>query len=632
MNCPPPGTKLAAILSAAFAVSFMVLFFTPFDLYLHNPTGFIVGWKFLLPSLIALILPAFVGLSTVLLLLYHRKTVAGAALFALCAAVIAYLRFVRHHFLYVGIPALLLLAALLAVWVLSIKFMKEKAVDAALLLIWGVVTAAYVQSLFLNGEMVQLTGDRAGYGDVTAGHVANLLLWVAIMSAPLCVWLFLGRKKKAFNFDKPLIFTLLLVCGMQAAGLISAAVSADLPVGYEDNPRYLSYGNTLSFNKDKNIAVFVLDRLDVSYMTDALDNYPELYEMLDGFTFYKNNVSEFGGTFPSVPTMLTQYYYDDSGLTFSEYWRTAWSRHNVIDTLRENGYTTNLLIDKLSTYGSYDEIDRRTDNIELAKKLEINPKGMINAMGKLAFGRLAPYFMKNLFLATVNPSFGNWLYDIGDIDGHASVGSASDRKFYEYIKSETMSADSQKPVSNFIHLNCAHVDRDKTIRSMGYHWDSEKQTIVGFGNYVETTAACFYILDEYFSKMKQAGVYDNTTIILLGDHGRDLDTESENPAVATGLLIKPQKASGVLKIDTASELSNRYLPASILEAAGIPHDNLGLSYNDVIMSEEYPVRRYYVYNSWWDARGRSESIRLSGMYEISGDANNFSNWKFVSNE
>jgi hypothetical protein len=622
----PPKWKLSAILALSFAGMFTVFVFTPLDLYLQNPTSFMVSWKFFMPALIATAAIGTAALTAMFILLWHKKTWLGVTILILCAAPFAYFRYVRLTFERMSIYVFAAAAVGIVVWILLTKALKHRALDLVLLVIWGAFAAAYIQVLFLNGDMTLITGDRASYNELTLGNTFNIVIWVLITLLPLFIWALMIKKNKEFKFEKPLAASVLIICAMQLAGLVSTAVSTELPVGYEDNPQYLSYAPTMRYSTGNNVCVFLLDRFDVQYMTEVLENFPELYEQLDGFTFYENNVAEFGGTFPSVPKMLTEHYYTDD-LTFSEYWKEAWSRHTPIDTLRENGFTTNLLIDKLSTYGNFDEIQNRTDNIELGKAV-LRYKGMFDRVCRLTLGRLSPYFMKNFFLAPLGSDFGNqfFLMDFS-LGQRLAVGAATDRAFYNYIIPTSILADSDKPVFNFIHMNCAHVDFDKSIVAGGYHYDALNDTIVDEGNYIDTTRGCFEILGTYFRKLKEAGVYDNTTIILLGDHGRGLNKDADAP-VTTGLLIKPQGVRGALETDTSTELSNKYFGASILEAAGLPHEDYGLSYFDIIGGAPAPARQYYQYDSWWNARGSSESIKLSGTYEISGDASKWENWSW----
>ena len=310
LNKLPPKEKLASLLSLSITLCFTVILFVPMDMYLNNPIDFMVSWKFLiLPLVVVSLIGAFV-IAVIFLLLWNEKLILGIVLAIAFGLVITIIRFVFLKFITLYTYIFPIVAIFILVWILLIKVFKKKAMDAALLLAWGGAVCAYIQMLFFNGEMVRITGDVSEYSTLTGRHIINMAIWVMVTVFPLCLYLVFRAKRKVFRFEKILLVSMILICGMQIAGLVSTSVSTELPLGYdEDIPSYFTYESILHYSADENIIVFILDRLDGKYMVEVLEEYPELYEQLDGFTFYRNNVSETGSTFPAITTMLTQYYY-----------------------------------------------------------------------------------------------------------------------------------------------------------------------------------------------------------------------------------------------------------------------------------------------------------------------------------
>ena len=52
--------------------------------------------------------------------------------------------------------------------------------------------------------------------------------------------------------------------------------------------------------------------------------------------------------------------------------------------------------------------------------------------------------------------------------------------------------------------------------------------------------ACFKIVYDFLDQMKALGVYEDSTIIILGDHGKSMDKTNLDYAVRTGLFVKPK--------------------------------------------------------------------------------------------
>ena len=591
-DCAIDSWKFAAITALSFSVPFMLLFYTPLDIYLHNPMAFVVGWRLLVPHLLLLFM-AFV------IMLF-------AALLLICFLLIALLK-------------------------------KEKAADIILLGLLGFLLSAYVQTLFLNGNMEPDVGGSSLYSALTLQNIINLLIWLAILLVPIGLWTFLSDTKKHFRFEKVIVFTAVIIAGMQITGLLATFVSAELPGGLEDDAgRYVSFENALDLSAEKNILVFVLDALDVKFINEAFEKHPYLKDTLYGFTFYQNNVSEFFETLPSVVSMLTQVYYSE-GQPIGEYLEEAWAAFNIVDRLRAHGFTTNLYLCRRSTIGSLRHIEDRTDNIrELPDGFDasVNTSNFISIITRLSLGRISPYLLKNIFLDHVRLDFGNRLFSFTHHNYEMAGAQPSlggmyhDERLLEFITQNEITSDIENGVFKFFHLYGAH------------SWPE----VV---NNIPSVLQNFEILSHFFDNMKRLGIYDSSTIIIVGDHGRGrghawsgaLDLQLRRMGlglpITTSLFIKPPESTGALIIDSVSEMSNRYFAASILQIAGLSHDELGLSYFDILDGAVSRPRVKHDLTAWWRAfadGGTRGYMTLYGIYEITGDANDAANWVFVPND
>ena len=194
-----------------------------------------------------------------------------------------------------------------------------------------------------------------------------------------------------------------------------------------------------------------------------------------------------------------------------------------------------------------------------------------------------------------------------------------DLRFSKYLDTHSITADSSNKTFSFIHLNCCHTIVDEVAELHG---------LEGENDVYKTTRGDFEILFKYFRQMKEAGVFDNSTIIVMGDHGRaprELkgSQSSLDNAITTALLIKPAGAGDTpLKKDRYSELSINYFAASILEYAGLDRSGCGYSYNDIINGDLHIPR----FIRGFDFAGYGRMVYQDG-YEVTGDARDFNNWK-----
>jgi len=622
-----PRRKLAAILSISFSSAFMVFIYTPFDIYLHNPSDFVVSWRFMLLPVAAVFLLSFLALTIVLLFLRHKKIPAGVITASLCGALVTFARFALGMFSVVYIYIMIAVIILLIVWILLIKLLKNEAVDFVMLGMWGILVAAYIQTLFLNTNMEAIMGQQTHYSERSTGNIINLVIWTAITLFPLCIFACFKIKKKVFKYEKVFVLSLVIISGMQVAGLVSTAVSTDLPRGFDDDPIYFTYEATVNLSSDNNIVVFVLDSLDVKVVNNTFELFPHLHDYLDGFTHYTNNLTEHFDTIPSMVSMLTQHHISP-GQDGSAYREEAWASRNYIDYLRENGFTTNLYLDQVSTFERYELIKDRTDNMRTAKGLNANVRHIIPTITRLSLGRLSPYLLKNTWLGLLTPVFGRTFFSVvveNYVISYVPVVSIdSDVRFHNFLMQSTFSADNEKGVFIMMHFNSSHAHGDiNDPHSYGYHFDEASGEIRYGGSRWDVTRASFEKMNLYFNRMREIGVFDNSTIIITGDHGR----RAELPEMVS-LFIKPKGSTGALVTDSVTELSHKYFPASILDAAGVPHEAFGISYFDIIngLVPAPPVRTLYVVGAWTTPIAR---IRGGyGFWEVAGDANDFTNWTF----
>lgn len=567
--------KRNALLSLAVSISlcFTLFFFSPVDLFISNQKEFTVGASHIILPMLLLSIGASLVLFSLLLLI-------GAA--------------------------------------------SKKLFDGAVCLVFGTLLAVYCQILLFNGKMQLIDGYTPDYSQVSAFNYFNIAVLYVLLFAPLVI-LYAKRRSIISKFKfinmKSFLFASALIVVMQAFGTGSLLLTHSIKeVSGSKQYGYLSFEPVLSMSKENNIIVILLDRLDTEWMSNTLERYPEMESKLDGFTFYEDNISRYFSTYPSVPQMLTGVEYDK---TCKDFRKDCWKSETIPDKLRSNGYKVNVLIDSTTTFSDFSDIQNRIDNYCIADtELSYNyfdDDGIIRTMIRLSAAKALPYYFK--WLATDNLSF-DFSNEFVCIDESKIknglrhiISPKTDHDFYNYLYKHDITADSDSPCFTFIHLNGPH-DPDKAIADQyadnSYGVD-EESTIRG------DFESIFIILDQ----MKELGIYDNSTIIILGDHGRfravrneDLITRNIN----TGLLIKPRGENGKFSIDTTTQMTLQYFPASIMEYAGLDHSEYGCSFNDVIR-DDIKTDRY-----------TSLLIYEDTLYRISGSSLDFDNWEAIERD
>ncbi len=567
----------------SMALTFTVLFFSPAEMYFANKAEFILGGReILLPMLICALVSALINAA---LLLFLRK--------------------------------------------------KAKPVHTAVSVIeLGLLMSFYVQMLLFNGKMLSIGSDQTVYLDDTKMVTVNFVLDLLIFFIPAAVFI-LSKHYKNNSLpeiikSKMTAYISAAVIVMQLAGLVSVIAQNSRDLHILDYEYYLSYEPSVSYSKEGNILVILADRLDGDWFDLFLTEKPSLEQTFDGFTYYRNNVSNYLYTFPTIAYMLTakKFDFDENYNGRYDFLKQAWENTTIPDELKKAGYDVDLLIDKNTTYASANDLEGRCDNIRKTDGfLSVNYKNVIKIMTDISMGKAMPYLFKPLFINKYKSSFSTDFVSYGSLpDDYMTkfVGPESDMGFYNYFKDHGINADRKNKKFMFVHLNAMH-DVSREISELAPDFN-------GNVNIGSTAMGTFEILDQYFERMKAAGVYDNTTIIVLGDHGRPPDEintgrskELESPII-TGLLVKPAFAPrGRFTYDNETELSNQNSSASILEFAGIETQDYGSSYMDIEKNEEHQERILQTFNLDTD----TDELEKCVKYSITGDARDFSNWKII---
>ena len=191
--------RLAALLSLSFTISFMIFIHSPLEIYLNNPAAFVVGWRFLLPYLSFMFVISFAALSAVLLLAERKSSLPVIILLLAAGIFISILRFVFLALSTIYLYLMITVVLTIITWFFAKKYLKEKAFDIILLLMYGITIVAYMQVLFMNGSMSKVIGAQPGYSAISLNNILNLLIWVLLTITPLSIWIFMRFKKKVFK-------------------------------------------------------------------------------------------------------------------------------------------------------------------------------------------------------------------------------------------------------------------------------------------------------------------------------------------------------------------------------------------------------------------------------------------------
>ncbi len=392
----------------------------------------------------------------------------------------------------IGSLIMLLVTTLLAFLILFISSrVSSKLYGIIVSLEFIAYFVSYVHGNFLIKNLPRLDGtppDWSIYGRDKVISAIVVLVIVAVTVAVICIFK-LEEARKYFIYAMSAVSAVLLVT-------LGTLFIQNKDTGSQKMT--ITIKDMFTVSSDENVIVLLLDTVDVNGMYPQLPDNPEWNEEFKDFTLYPDTLGGYPATMMSVPLILTGEWYENE-VPFEEYCDRVYSDSKLFNYLEDEKYNIGLY--STSVYGSK-SLSRFT-NIESMVAVKSYPK-LSAMMTRLAMFKMAPYQLKRVLF--FYPTNLDNLKKANDYDAFDETNVP----YYELLKSAQTVQTTEK-CFKYIHLNGAH----KPYRL------SKDVTFVEEGvSYEECVQGCMKIANELLSVLKDAGVYDNTAVVIMSDHGQ----------------------------------------------------------------------------------------------------------------
>lgn len=509
------------------------------------------------------------------------------------------------------IPMCLGFATLLsAIIFFAIFFLPEKAYKICLHILIAVDFLVFMQSTYLNGEL-SLSGDNLGTGASTVVKIINLLFWVLVITGSVVLALLKDKKK----YIKTGSFILCIV--IASAQLISTVVpilsnkkyfkSRAERVGQENAVavNYSTYKDMEKYSTTGNIYYFLIDMFDEKYAELAYETDSQMFDNLTGFTWYKDNLTLYGHTYPAVAYALTgkehscEYYN-------AEYMKEAYEKDNYLTELNDAGYNINLYTDIGNGYG-YAGLPKYVNNALSCKEKLTSKFSLFAKMLKLGLYVSAPLYAKNI-LGNVTSSDFEATFEFVALDGTDGFHSYND-VIKNHVEDLVFEETDEKQFT-FLHMAGTH-----NVKSKDQTKDSSATGLTRFS---------LGVIDVFLQNLKDKGLYDEATIVITGDHSAVYG----HPA-PVALFFKPaqseEDSQKPLKTSNAKVEQKNIMP-SIFDSIGVVSEIATVKGDNPLHLTDSAERRF-VYHSW--GVGFTESVyKITGSLAAEGKPS--SNYTVIS--
>jgi hypothetical protein len=432
----------------------------------------------------------------------------------------------------------------------------------------------------------------------------------------------------------------------------------------DSDPQNVVLGNELQpvielSRSGKNVIILMLDRAINSYFPLIVNEFPELEEQFDGFVYYPNTVSFGSGTLTGSPALMGGYEYSPRRINERADEQLVDKHNEAILVLprifSETGYHTVVTDPPFSNYAwsgdfrpflPYPEIEtKHLHGMYTLRYKQDHAKEFEGSEDprRIVENRLPVY---SLMIAAW-PGLRELMYDGGNYLSASNIKSNFDEFLSSYAQlyylNEITSYENDGNTFYFIDNEATH---EPVI--LGYPEFSPTNYIDDIYNPFEgilgiderdigtyhVNVASLKRIGIWLETLKNDGMYDNTRIIIVADHGRDVYTEAfsgfnKNSRVYGDyhplLLVKDFNSEGSL-ITNREFMTNADTP--ILALQGLPIEpNNPFTGNNIF--SEVDKEDVEVFKGPWAANpnlGNIFDFDYNRSFTVSEDIFEESNW------
>lgn len=365
-----------------------------------------------------------------------------------------------------------------------LNFFCEKLYRIVLGLYLAATIALYVEGNFLSGYLPTITGKSIDWGQYSAHRTGSVLLWIVIAGITVTGMCLLKGKKFS---------SLVSYIGGFGTALLALTLIFSLngEATRDKADFYATTDHMFEMSSDRNFVLMILDTIDGVHFSDYLTENPKYEDTFEDFTFYNNALGTYPGTKWSIPFILSGTWFENQ-TGYYRFKENAYLESPLFRTVRESGYRM----------GLYQEDPPPAESLmeefeNLAKPDSENfmyPSNFRKMQIMLTGMSYLPFDLKKYCELTPD----NIYYDSQKITSGNNYFKWGNDEFLKELESQTVTV-ADEPSFRMYVLQGTH--------------DPYKDTI-------ETAVAdCFALIDEYIAALKKAGVYDNSVIVIMGDHG-----------------------------------------------------------------------------------------------------------------
>lgn len=380
-------------------------------------------------------------------------------------------------------------------------FLGDIVYMAALYCYFTCFIALYIQGNFWIKDLPPFNGTEVNWSLYRSDMIKCALVWALIAVVILALLLALKSKRfKTLVFAVSTFFFLMLASTLTVLGINGGLLEQKQFVKFTKNDQF-------EMSTDTNFIILVLDAIDETCFWQIWEKHPEYEEAMADFTFYNNAMSGYGYTDHSLPLMLSGEWYENRE-PYEDYMMRVYRDSPFFNRLEEQGYALSFYDDELQF--EVGVMDGEFANMTYAKSTLWDADLFNKRLIKMTGVKYAPYFLKPF--CWFNPDKINQ-QEMGAEGEELFKWANGD--FYEDVQNgEVTYVDGKR--FKLIHLMGAHVP---------FKYDQYVNEIED-ADYFTCIESSMTVTMEYLDLLREEGVYDNSVILIMSDHGYNISGDA----------------------------------------------------------------------------------------------------------
>lgn len=390
---------------------------------------------------------------------------------------------------------------------------------------------SYVQGTFILVPYGEFNGEDIQWEKYTMYNASSIAVWVGIIALGVVAYLMLNKEKK----NRVIRIVMSCLFAMQFISVIVVGINTG-GFQYKERLRTVTE-NKWNYSKDKNYFIFIMDTMDsrvlADYMQQGMEDAVDL--TFEDFIFYRDTMGAFNLTDYALTQIMTgEYFIGDK--SYQSYIEEAYSKSPLLKKLDDEGWIT-----RLHTGQSMPEGEGRSyiDNLEHVRLgVDSYPK-LTRAIYNLVLFKYVPTPIKQyVYYEAERLGLLSKVIRIEDTDldeyeqytWDSGVDDWNNNAFFWNLN--RIKVSEEEKVFNMYHLKGIHALRDLDGNMQVIEDTEETYSLAG------ETGVVLYMLYAWIEQIKAEGIYDDSVIVILGDHGAAAYADPQNFTQCPLLLIK----------------------------------------------------------------------------------------------